>query len=48
MGANPHANGGILLSDLVMPDFRQYGVEVHKPGGTAAKPPASWELFCAT
>jgi xylulose-5-phosphate/fructose-6-phosphate phosphoketolase len=34
MGANPHANGGILLRDLVMPDFRQYGVEVHQPGGT--------------
>src|ERR1700722_3996726 len=33
MGANPHANGGILLRDLVMPDFRQYGVEVHQPGG---------------
>ena len=33
MGANPHANGGILLRDLVMPDFREYGVEVHQPGG---------------
>ncbi len=32
MGANPHANGGILLRDLVMPDFRKYGVEVHQPG----------------
>src|SRR5271155_6101044 len=28
MGMNPHANGGILLRDLVMPDFRDYGVEV--------------------
>jgi xylulose-5-phosphate/fructose-6-phosphate phosphoketolase len=32
MGANPHANGGLLLRDLVMPDFREYAVAVHKPG----------------
>ncbi len=32
MGANPHANGGLLLKDLVMPDFRQYAVKVEKPG----------------
>jgi len=32
MGANPHANGGILLRDLQMPDFRQYAVEVKNPG----------------
>jgi xylulose-5-phosphate/fructose-6-phosphate phosphoketolase len=32
MGANPHANGGILLRDLVMPDFRDYAVSVPKPG----------------
>jgi xylulose-5-phosphate/fructose-6-phosphate phosphoketolase len=32
MGANPHANGGLLLRDLVMPDFRRYGVSVTKPG----------------
>ncbi len=32
MGANPHANGGILLRDLVMPDFREYAVEVPGPG----------------
>jgi xylulose-5-phosphate/fructose-6-phosphate phosphoketolase len=32
MGANPHANGGILLRDLVMPDFRDYAVTVLKPG----------------
>jgi len=32
MGANPHANGGLLLKDLVMPDFREYGVKVTKPG----------------
>jgi len=32
MGANPHANGGQLLRDLRLPDFRKYGVKVSKPG----------------
>src|SRR5277367_67971 len=32
MGANPHANGGILLRDLRMPNFTDYAVEVAKPG----------------
>jgi len=32
MGANPHANGGILLRDLRMPDFRDYAVDIPKPG----------------
>jgi xylulose-5-phosphate/fructose-6-phosphate phosphoketolase len=32
MGANPHANGGILLRDLRMPDFRDYAVDVPAPG----------------
>lgn len=32
MGANPHANGGLLLHDLIMPDFEEYSVEVEKPG----------------
>ena len=32
MGANPHANGGLLLKDLVMPDFRDYRLAVSKPG----------------
>ena len=32
MSANPHANGGLLLKDLVMPDFRDYAVEVPAPG----------------
>jgi xylulose-5-phosphate/fructose-6-phosphate phosphoketolase len=31
MSANPHANGGELLRDLVMPDFRDYAVEVERP-----------------
>ena len=32
MGANPHANGGLLLHDLVMPDFRDYAIQFEKPG----------------
>jgi xylulose-5-phosphate/fructose-6-phosphate phosphoketolase len=36
MGANPHANGGLLLRDLVMPDFRDYAVSVPPPVGEAA------------
>jgi xylulose-5-phosphate/fructose-6-phosphate phosphoketolase len=32
MSANPHTNGGLLLRDLVLPDFRDYGVEVSAPG----------------
>ncbi|HEX6140784.1 MAG TPA: phosphoketolase family protein [Candidatus Limnocylindria bacterium] len=32
MSANPHANGGLLLEDLTMPDFRRYAVEVKAPG----------------
>jgi xylulose-5-phosphate/fructose-6-phosphate phosphoketolase len=34
MGANPHANGGMLLRDLRMPDFRDYAAEVPAPGAT--------------
>jgi len=32
MGATPHANGGIFLRDLRMPDFRKYAVDVPSPG----------------
>src|SRR5260370_6971320 len=32
MGANPHANGGLLLRDLGLPDFREYAVDVPEPG----------------
>jgi xylulose-5-phosphate/fructose-6-phosphate phosphoketolase len=32
MGANPHANGGVLLRDLKLPDFRSYAIDVAKPG----------------
>lgn len=34
MGANPHANGGQLLRDLKLPDFRDYAVDVASPGHT--------------
>ncbi|MBP2641957.1 MAG: phosphoketolase [Firmicutes bacterium] len=36
MGANPHANGGLLLRDLLMPDFRNYAVNVPSPGSVRA------------
>ena len=37
MGANPHANGGLLLKELRLPDFRKYAVEVAKPGTATAE-----------
>ncbi len=37
MGANPHANGGLLLKDLRMPDFRDYAVDVPEPGATSSE-----------
>ncbi|OGT57230.1 MAG: phosphoketolase [Gammaproteobacteria bacterium RIFCSPHIGHO2_12_FULL_63_22] len=37
MGANPHANGGGLLVDLQMPDFREYAVDVPSPGSVSAE-----------
>jgi len=37
MGANPHANGGLLLRDLRLPDFRSYAVHVPKPGRDTAE-----------
>jgi xylulose-5-phosphate/fructose-6-phosphate phosphoketolase len=37
MGANPHANGGLLLKDLELPDFTAYAVDVPKPGATEAE-----------
>ncbi|MGE4353122.1 MAG: phosphoketolase [Oscillospiraceae bacterium] len=37
MGANPHANGGLLLRDLRLPDFRKYAVDVPRPGGVQAQ-----------
>jgi len=37
MSANPNANGGELLRDLVLPDFRDYAVEVSQPGTTLSE-----------
>ncbi len=37
MGANPHANGGLLLRDLKMPDFWSYEVKLSKPGAVVAE-----------
>ena len=37
MGANPHANGGLLLKDLRLPDFRHYAVDVPQPGRVTAE-----------
>jgi xylulose-5-phosphate/fructose-6-phosphate phosphoketolase len=37
MGANPHANGGLLLRDLRLPDFRSYAVGVPAPGAVDAE-----------
>ena len=37
MGANPHANGGLLLKELALPDFAMYAVDVPRPGAVAAE-----------
>ena len=37
MSANPHANGGALLRDLRLPDFREYAVQVRSPGDVDAE-----------
>ncbi|MGO8969453.1 MAG: phosphoketolase [Myxococcaceae bacterium] len=37
MGANPHANGGLLLKDLRLPEFRDYAVAVTQPGEVEAE-----------
>jgi xylulose-5-phosphate/fructose-6-phosphate phosphoketolase len=38
LGACPHANGGVLLRDLVLPDFRDYAVAVAAPGAATSEP----------
>jgi len=45
MSANPHANGGELLRDLTLPDFRDYAVPVEQPGATiteGTRPLGAW------
>ena len=37
MGANPHANGGVLLKELKMPDFRTYALDIPTPGTVVAE-----------
>ena len=37
MSANPHANGGLLLGDLALPDFRDYAVAVERPAATSSE-----------
>ena len=37
LGANPHANGGLLLRELKIPDFRDYAIKVSKPGAVVAE-----------
>jgi xylulose-5-phosphate/fructose-6-phosphate phosphoketolase len=37
MSANPHANGGVLLKDLKLPDFQSYAMTVSKPGTTTSE-----------
>jgi xylulose-5-phosphate/fructose-6-phosphate phosphoketolase len=45
MSANPHANGGLLLRDLLLPDFRQYGVAGSKPGTTLSEATKALGVF---
>jgi xylulose-5-phosphate/fructose-6-phosphate phosphoketolase len=37
MGANPHANGGLLLTDLKLPDFQDYALDVTLPGAVTGE-----------
>ncbi len=37
MGSNPHANGGLLLQDLLLPDFRDYAIALPSPGSVNAE-----------
>jgi len=45
MGANPHANGGLLLKDLHLPDFRDYAVVVKEPGVTVGEATRTLGVF---
>ncbi len=44
MGSNPHANGGLLLKELNLPDYREYAVNVPRPGTVEAE--ATREMGC--
>ena len=45
MGANPHTNGGVLLKPLRMPNFRDYAIDVSKPGETTDEAPRTQGKF---
>ncbi|MDD5120889.1 MAG: phosphoketolase family protein [Candidatus Omnitrophica bacterium] len=45
MSDNPHTNGGLLLRDLRLPDFRKYAVKVDKPGTTESEPTRIMGIF---
>jgi xylulose-5-phosphate/fructose-6-phosphate phosphoketolase len=45
MGANPQANGGLLLKDLRLPDFRAYAVDVPRPGATMGEATRALGVF---
>jgi xylulose-5-phosphate/fructose-6-phosphate phosphoketolase len=45
MSANPHANGGLLLRDLELPDFRTYAIAVDDPGTTSTEPTRALGAF---
>ena len=49
MSANPHANGGLLLRDLRLPDFRDYAVAGRpSPAPARSRPPGCSARSCAT
>lgn len=45
MGANPHANGGLLLRELRVPDYRNYGVSVPRPGAAEGSDMSALGIF---
>ena len=45
MGANPHANGGLVKKDLQLPDFRNYAVDIKKPGTVTAESTVVMGIF---
>ena len=47
MGANPHANGGLLKKTLRLPDFRDYGIKFDKPGHSRSRKHATAGRFSA-
>ena len=48
MSANPHANGGLLMRPLRMPDYTDYAVKVPAPAQSTGKARALWAPSCAT